>query len=49
MRTIKVIGLNVEGVTVTTWGPGLDIPERINHNSFLQEAAEVDVEPCGSN
>ena len=44
MRAIKVISLNVKGVIVTTWEPGLDIPERIKYNGSLPEAAEVDAE-----
>ena len=43
-QTIKVISLNVEGVLVTAWEPGLDIPERIKNNGSLPETAEMDAE-----
>ena len=44
MRTIKVISLSVEGVIVTAWEPGLDIPERIENGGSLLETADVDAE-----
>ena len=38
------ISLNAKGVIVTAWESGPDIPERINYNGSLPEAAEVDAE-----